>query len=132
MVVVVGFQVAVALGAPWGEWTQGGGTVGALSPSGRAVAVVSAVLLAVMALTLLARVGQGPLARAPRRLVAVLAWATVVYLAMGVVANLATPSVQERALWAPLVALLLLLALATVLGSRRRAESAAAPVPADG
>jgi len=119
LLAVVAFQLAVTLGAPWGAWTQGGRTAGTLTTSGRAIAAASALLLVGMALTILGRAGEGPLARAPRRLVAVLSWATVGYLAIGVAANLATPSVQERALWAPVVALTLGLALTTLVRSRR-------------
>ena len=43
------FQVALVLGAPWGEYTQGGSTAGSLPAGQRAVAAVSAVLLLVMA-----------------------------------------------------------------------------------
>ena len=40
---VVLFQVALVLGAPWGEYTQGGGTAGSLPVAGRVTAVVSMV-----------------------------------------------------------------------------------------
>ena len=115
---VVAFQAAVALGAPWGEWTQGGGTAGTLSVRGRVLAVVSAALLTAMAFTILARAGQGPMVRVPRGLITVLAWLTTVYLGLGVALNLATPSVRERALWAPVTAVLFALALVVVLTTR--------------
>lgn len=115
---VVAFQAAVAAGAPWGRWTQGGGTPGPLAVPGRVVAVVSAAVLTAMALGLLARTGQGPAAGAPRRLVDVVAWVSTVYLGLGVALNLATPSPQERALWAPVTAVLFGLALVVVLGTR--------------
>ena len=46
---VAAFQVALVLGAPWGEYTQGGGTGGALAGSGRIVAAVSCLLSILMA-----------------------------------------------------------------------------------
>ena len=46
-VVVAAFQVLVALGAPWGAFTQGGGTEGTLPTVGRGIAVVSAVIVLV-------------------------------------------------------------------------------------
>jgi hypothetical protein len=115
---VVAFQAAVALGAPWGEWTQGGGTVGRLPVRGRVLAVVSAALLTAMALNLLARAGEGPMTRAPHGLVAVLAWATTVFMGLSVALNLASPSARERALWAPVTAALFALTLFVVLTTR--------------
>jgi len=47
-VVVSAFQAALVFGAPWGEYTQGGGTSGSLAGSGRVLAAVSCVLLIVM------------------------------------------------------------------------------------
>ena len=112
------FQVALVLGAPWGEYTQGGSTAGSLPAGQRAVAAVSAVLLVVMAGALLARVGVGPMSALPRGVIAVLAWFTVVYSVAGVVLNLATPSAKERMLWAPATALIAVLALVAVIGTR--------------
>ncbi len=112
------FQVALVLGAPWGEYTQGGSTAGSLPAGQRAVAAVSAVLLLVMAGALLARIGVGPMAALPRRVIAVLAWFTVVYSVVGVVLNLATPSAKERMVWAPTTALIAVLTLVAVIGTR--------------
>jgi hypothetical protein len=47
--VVAAFHAALVFGAPWGEYTQGGGTRGALTSSGRLIAAVSSVLSIVMA-----------------------------------------------------------------------------------
>ena len=88
---VIVFQLAVALGAPLGRLTQGGGVDGTLPMSGRMVAVGSAVLLAVMALGLLARAGIGPLRAAPRRLVTAIAWFTAIYAGLGVAAQPGEP-----------------------------------------
>lgn len=116
--VVAAFHAAIALGAPWGEYTQGGGTSGALDTSGRTVAAVSCVIAAVMASAILGRVGHGPLRYSPR-VTNVLAWFTTVYAVVGVVLNLITRSAAERALWAPVsVVLLGLVALAMVTTNR--------------
>ncbi len=112
------FQVALVLGAPWGEYTQGGSTAGSLPAGQRAVAAVSAVLLFVMAGALLARIEVGPMAALPRRVIAGLAWFTVVYSVVGVVLNLATPSAKERMVWAPTTALIAVLTLVAVIGTR--------------
>jgi hypothetical protein len=114
------FQVALVAGAPWGAYTQGGETEGALATSGRVVAAVSCVILLVMAAAILARVGEGPLGNAPRPLVTILAWLTTVYAALAVVLNLATQSSSERAVFAPTALVLFVLVVTTMVGSRRR------------
>jgi hypothetical protein len=122
MVAVAAFQVALVLGAPWGAYTQGGGTDGALDTSGRLVAAFSCVLLLVMAAAILARVGEGPLERAPARLVTALAWFTTVYASVAVVLNLATESSSERAVFGPIAILLFVLVVTAMVGSKRRAQ----------
>ena len=81
------FQAAIALGAPWGVYTQGGGTSGQLPAGGRVIAVVSIAILALLAAGLL---------------------------------NMATPSEDERMLWAPVSVALAAGSLVTVIGTRRR------------
>jgi len=81
---------------------------------------VSVGILIVLGLGLMARVGWGPLAGAPARLVSVVAWVAVGYSAMAVLLNAVSPSGGERAVWVPVSVLLLACALATVLGTRRR------------
>lgn len=116
---VVLFQLAVALGAPLGRFTQGGTVDGVLPAGGRWLAVGSAVLLTVMALGLLARAGLGPLRAAPRRLVTAVAWFTAIYAGLGVLLNLASPSPAERWTWAPVTALILGCAVVTLRATRR-------------
>lgn len=116
--VVVVFQVALVFGAPWGAWTQGGGTDGALEAGGRVVAGVSAVLLVVMALSVLGRSGQGPFARLPRRLITVLVWFTTIYSALGVLINAASRSAPERWVWTPVTALVLVCCVIVIRGTR--------------
>ena len=116
------FQVALVFGAPWGAYTQGGETEGALGTSGRVLAAVSCALLFVMAAAILARVREGPLANAPERLVTALAWLTTIYSALAVVLNLATQSSSERAVFGPIAILLLLLVVTTMVGSRRASD----------
>jgi hypothetical protein len=118
---VAGFQVALVLGAPWGEFTQGGATSGTLTTSGRLVAAVSSVLAMVMAGAILGRVGQGPFRLLSSRVKIVLAWFTTLYAVLGVVLNLITRSTGERALWAP-VSILLLALIAFVMVTTHRQE----------
>jgi hypothetical protein len=117
--VVAAFQAALVFGAPWGEYTQGGGTSGALTSSGRLIAAVSCVLLIVMAGAILARAGDGPLRRLPARLVTMLAWVATVYAVVAVILNIITRSTAERALWLPVSTVLFLL-VATVMVTTRR------------
>jgi hypothetical protein len=117
--VVAAFHAALVLGAPWGEFTQGGGTSGSLATSGRIVAAVSCVLSMVMASAILGRVGQGPFRHLSSRVTTVLAWFTTVYAMVGVVLNLITRSASERALWAPVSILLLGLVIFVMVKSRR-------------
>ena len=117
--VVAVFQAALVFGAPWGQYTQGGGTSGALPASGRVLAAISCVLLIVMAGAILARAGAGPLRRLPARVVTVLAWVAMVYTVVAVVLNIITRSTAERALWAPVSIVLLLLVLTVMVTTRR-------------
>ncbi len=119
LVCVAGFQIALVLGAPWGDYTQGGANPGVLPGTARAVAAVSALLLLVMAGAVLARVGIGPMARLPSGLITVLVWFTAVYSVVGVLLNTITPSEKERLVWAPVTALIAVLVLVAVIGSRR-------------
>jgi hypothetical protein len=118
MVGVAAFQVALVLGAPWGAYTQGGATEGALDTSGRVVAAVSCVILLVMAAAILARVHEGPLRSAPRKLVTALSWFATIYFALAVVLNLATESSSERAVFGPVAIVLFLLVVTTMVASR--------------
>ena len=115
---VVAFQVALVFGAPWGAYTQGGRTDGALGSSGRLLAAISCVILLTMGAAILARVGEGPLKRAPGRVVTGLAWFTTIYAAVAVVLNLITPSTSERAVFAPTTILIFALVVTAMVGSR--------------
>jgi hypothetical protein len=119
MMGVAAFQLALVLGAPWGAYTQGGETDGALDTSGRVVAAVSCAMLLLMAAAMLARMCEGPLKDAPPRLVTALAWFTTIYSGLGVVLNLASQSSSERAVFGPVAILLFVLVVTTMVGSRR-------------
>lgn len=118
--IIAAFHAALVLGAPWGEYTQGGGTSGTLLTSGRVIAAVSCALSIVMAGAILSRVGRGPLRRLPSRVTTVLAGVTVAYAVLGVVLNLITRSTAERALWAPVSILLLGLVASVLVATHRK------------
>lgn len=107
------FQLALVLGAPWGEFTLGGRWPGRLPARGRWVAALSLVLLMVFSAVILARAGLGPAGleawSGPG------AWGVVAYCAVGSVANALTHSLRERRLWLPVV--LCMLGLSLVVAS---------------
>ena len=112
---VIAFQIALALGAPWGAYAMGGAFPGQFPPGLRVAAVVQAVILAGWALVVLARAGitLPQWSRTSRRLV----WVVVAFSALSLVLNLITPSARERAIWAP-VALIMLICSVIVAVSK--------------
>ena len=107
--VVCAFQLALAAGAPWGEYAMGGAFPGVMPTPMRIAAVVQVALLAAVALVVLSRAGLmlPAWASAARWLV----WVVVALLGVSVVLNLITPSPMERLIWAPVAAVLFLSAL---------------------
>ena len=119
--VVVAFQIALAAGAPWGEYAMGGAFPGQFPLALRIAAIIQAVLLAGMASVILARAGLilPRWSRASRWLT----WIVVAFAAVSLVLNLITPSAGERVIWAP-TALLLLISSAIVAFSSSSESSA--------
>jgi len=103
--VVVAFQIALAAGAPWGEYAMGGAVPGQFPPALRIAALIQAALIAGMAMVVLARAGLTLPGwwRASRWLI----WIVVAFLGLDLLLNLITPSAGERAIWAPTLGLLL-------------------------
>ena len=116
--VVVAFQVALAAGAPWGEYAMGGAFPGQFPPELRIAALVQAALLVGLAVIVLARAGLVALWSRPARW---LIWVVVVFSALSLVLNLITPSAGERAIWAP-IAFLLLVSSAVVAFTNSSAD----------
>lgn len=102
--VVILFQLALALGAPWGEFTLGGRHRGQLPGAWRLVPILSLLLLLAFVLVVLIRAGITGAAYLD--LSRTLIWFVVGYCALGCVANAMTPSPRERMIWLPLVALM--------------------------
>lgn len=105
-VVVAIFQLALALGAPWGELAMGGKFPGRFPPQMRVAALVQMSLLLLIALVVLIRAGlifdeyYGFSKSA--------IWFVVVFYMVGAILNLITPSKKERMLWAPVTIVLLI------------------------
>ena len=93
------FQVALALGAPWGAYAMGGAYPGQFPPPMRVAALVQALVLLFMAGIVLTRGGVAlqRWSRSSRWLI----WVVVAFAAVSLVLNLITPSAAERMLWAP-------------------------------
>jgi cytochrome bd-type quinol oxidase subunit 2 len=111
---VVAFQAALALGAPWGAYAMGGAIQGRMPPPLRVAAVVQGLLLAGVALIVLADAALlsiGLVNDWPW-----LAWIPVVVSAIAVVLNGSTRSRGERRIWLPASLVLLVSSLAVSLG----------------
>lgn len=95
------FQVALGLGAPWGEFTLGGRWQGSLPLKARLIPLLSLVLLAGFSTVILVRAGFTlPLLQEQSQS---LAWVVVGYCVLGTIANAITSSRRERQLWLPVV-----------------------------
>ena len=112
---VVVFQIVLAAGAPWGAYAMGGASPGQFSPALRISAIIQAALLAGMAAVILARAGL--IFPGWSQVSHWLVWVVVALTAFSLVLNLITPSAGERAIWAPILALLLLSSLIVALSS---------------
>ena len=99
-------QIALALGAPWARYSLGGRFDGALPGTWRPLALVQAGVLVLMALAVLTRGGALDLGWPSWTF-----WLTLALTGLTTLANAASRSPQERALWTPVAALMLALAL---------------------
>jgi hypothetical protein len=99
------FQIALALGAPWGQYAMGGAFPGRLPTAMRVAAVVQAVVLGLLAMVVLAHAG---LIDIPIVLdLPWLIWVAVAFSAVSLVLNAISRSAGERRIWVP-VALVML------------------------
>ena len=102
---VIAFQVALALGAPWGSYAMGGAFPGQFPPRLRVAALVQAALLAFASAIVLSRAGIVlPAWSEPSRS---LIWAVVALSLVALVLNAISRSAGERRIWVP-VALVML------------------------
>jgi hypothetical protein len=110
---VIAFQVALALGAPWGSYAMGGAFPGHFPPRMRFAALVQAALLAVTVAIVLSRAGivLPALAEPARWLV----WAVVAVALLALVLNAISPSAGERRIWVPVVLAMLVSSLLVAL-----------------
>jgi hypothetical protein len=120
---IAAFQLALALGAPWGR-AAFGGAVEQPGPELRASSVVAVVVWSAAALIGLKRVGFGIWAPLPTKALPVAVWVLFALSIVSTLLNAITPSAHERAIWLPFT-LVLTAALAIVAIRSRRAERVA-------
>ena len=107
------FQLALAVGMPWGDLAMGGRFPGKFPPNLRIGAVVQAVLLAFLACIVLAKAGAAFLGLS--NLANSLVWVAVGISGLSLVLNLITPSKWERRLWAPVALVMTIASLLVAL-----------------
>lgn len=96
---VVAFQVALALGAPWGAYAMGGAFPGSFPPRLRIAALVQAAIMGLLGLAVLSRAGlllpdlAGTLPWLP--------WVAAGVSAVAVILNAISRSAPERRIWVP-------------------------------
>lgn len=106
---VIGFQVALILGAPWGGITQGGAHEGKLPIANRIFAGVSILLLAGMALAVSSTAGLNAL------LPTWTIWPALGLQSVVTLLNWITRSTIERKLWAPITSVMLVLMVSVLV-----------------
>jgi hypothetical protein len=109
-----GFQVALALGAPWGAYALGGRFPGRFPAPMRLAAVAQALILLFLGGVVLARAGLAfdALASAASWLI----WVVVAFSGASLVLNSITPSKRERRVWVPAAIAMLGTSLVVALG----------------
>jgi len=111
---VIAFQIALALGAPWGEMAMGGKFPGQFPPRMRVVALIQSVVLFLLAAIVLTRAGIILEHMLEYSIIAI--WVVVVLCAVSAIMNAITPSKRERIVWAPVA--LVWFACAFIVASR--------------
>ncbi|MEI6729134.1 MAG: hypothetical protein WCK98_05835 [bacterium] len=102
------FQLGVAIGQPWGEYTMGGRRKGVLPVGMRINAVFSATVLIFMAYVAIDRSKLfNPVSLQPSSTI----WLVTGYMALAVLLNSISKSQKERKLWQPITIVLFVCSL---------------------
>jgi len=109
----VTFQLALALGAPWGAYAMGGRYPGRFPAPMRIAAVVQALILVGLAGVVLARAGL--MLEAWDSAASWLIWIVVGFSTVSLVLNAITPSKGERLVWVPVAMVMLASSLVVAL-----------------
>lgn len=107
------FQLAMALGAPWGEFAMGGKYPGKFPPKIRIAAIIQLLVLAFFGI--IGMIRSGLILSSWFDFSSKAIWFVVGFFALGTIMNLITPSKKERNLWAPITFFLLLSSLRMAL-----------------
>lgn len=113
----VAFQLALALGAPWGSYAWGGVYSGALPLRMRLASVVAILILALLLAVVLSRAGlfvnrwSGTASK--------LIWFVAAYLLFAIMGNAMSSSSLERNLWLPISIVLFCCTLVVARGRGR-------------
>jgi hypothetical protein len=112
---VIGFQIALALGAPWGRYAMGGAFPDRFPPPMRVAAAVQAAIIGLLAVGVLSTAGL----MVPELAVALpwLVWVAVVVSALAVVLNAISRSAGERRIWVPVAAILTVTSVLVAVGA---------------
>lgn len=112
---IIAFQIALALGVPWGSYAMGGAFPGKFPPAMRLAAVVQAVILGLMAAVVLSHAGLSlpHWSQASTWLI----WGVVTFAVVSIVLNAISPSAGERRIWVPVATVLFSSSLAVALSS---------------
>ena len=109
----VGFQLALAAGAPWGAYAMGGKYPGRFPAPMRVAAVVQALILVGLTGVVLARAGVA--LEAWGSAASWLIWVAVGFSAVSLLLNSITTSKLERLVWVPVAVVMLASSLAVGL-----------------
>jgi hypothetical protein len=112
---VIVFQVALALGAPWGSYAMGGAVPGRFPPAMRLAALVQAALLGALVVVVLS--GAGLVLPALSDAFPWSIWVAVAVASISVVMNAISPSAGERRIWLPVGLLLLACSITVALSA---------------
>ena len=113
VLIAVLFQLALALGAPWGEYAMGGKYPGKFPPKIRVAAVIQLLILVFFGIIGLIR--SGLILSSFYDFSAKGIWFVVGFFVLGTLMNTITPSKKERNIWAPITFILLLSSLGIAL-----------------
>ena len=112
---VIVFQIALALGAPWGAYAMAGRSPGRFPARLRVAALVQAGLIGVAVLIVLVRAGLAVPAWSDAAVW--LIWLVVGFSAISLLLNAISPSAGERRIWTPVAAVMLATSLVVALSA---------------
>lgn len=98
-VIITGFQIALALGAPWGEITLGGKFPGKLPGPMRVAALVQIVILWIFVMLVATRAGIA--FEQYYNIGRIGVWIVVVFFVFGSIMNISSPSKKEKLIMGP-------------------------------